>query len=166
MTDPEAWKRDRIGAARAGTNPTVLARMPRSYAVIGDAQFLPGYCVLLVDDPSVDQLSDLPKAARREFLESMEVLGQAVETACRSLDPQFRRLNYEILGNTDAYLHAHVFARYDWEPADHVGRPVWLYDPNDFYGPDAALAPRHDTLRQRIAAELGAIQGRAPKVES
>jgi hypothetical protein len=41
-----------------------------------------------------------------------------------------------------------------------------LYDPNDFYGPDAALAPRHDTLRQRIAAELGAIQGRAPKVES
>lgn len=165
VTDTEAWKRDRIGSARAGTNPTVLARMPRSYAVIGDAQFLPGYCVLLVDDPSVDRLSDLPKAARLEFLESMEVLGQAVETACHSLDPRFRRMNYEILGNTDAYLHAHVFARYDWEPDEYVGRPVWLYDPDDFYGPEAALGPRHDTLRQRIVDELRALQGGASRVE-
>jgi len=127
LSTGEEWKRDRIGSARAGTNPTVLARLTRSYAVIGDTQFLPGYCVLLVDDPAVDRLTDLA------------------------------RLNYEILGNTDAYLHAHLFPRYDWESPEHVGKPVWLYDPGEFYGPEAALAPRHDALRARIAAELGRL---------
>jgi diadenosine tetraphosphate (Ap4A) HIT family hydrolase len=91
----------------------VLAKLPQSFAVIGDAQFLPGCCVLLVDDPGIDHLSDLPKGRRREFLDSMDTLGQAVENACRATDPAFRRINYEIIGDTDAYLHAHVFARYE-----------------------------------------------------
>ena len=154
MTETEAWKLDRIGSARAGTNPTLLAKMPQSFAVIGDAQFLPGYCVLLVDDASIDRLTDLPKRQRLEFLESMDRLGEAVEAACRATDPGFRRMNYEILGNTDAYLHAHLFPRYEWEQSEHIGRPVWLYDPEDFYGPDAALAPRHGELRGRIVTQL------------
>ena len=151
------WKADRIGAARAGTNPTVLARMTQSFAVIGDTQFLPGYCVLLVDDPRIDRLTDLPKRRRMEFLDSMDTLGQAVELACRKLDPAFRRMNYEILGNTDAYLHAHLFARYEWEPPEHVGRPVWMYDPEEFYGAEAALGARHDDLRRHIVEELAAL---------
>jgi diadenosine tetraphosphate (Ap4A) HIT family hydrolase len=154
MTGTEDWRTDRIGAARAGRNPTVLARMTRSYAVIGDTQFLPGYCVLLADDPAVDRLTDLPRPQRREFLDDMDLLGEAVEVVCRATDAGFRRMNYEILGNTDAYLHAHLFPRYTWEPPEHVGRPVWLYDPEAFYGADAALAPRHDGLRARIVAEL------------
>lgn len=157
MSDAEDWKRDRIGSARAGTNPTVLARLTRSYAVIGDSQFLPGYCVLLVDDPAVDRLTDLPRRARLEFLGDMDLLGEAVEAACRETDRALRRMNYEILGNTDAYLHAHLFPRYDWEPADHVGRPVWLYDPDEFYGPAAQLGRQHDGLRARIVAELAAL---------
>jgi len=157
MTPTEAWKTDRIGSARDGTNPTVLARMSRSYAVIGDTQFLPGYCVLLVDDPDIDRLTDLPKRQRLEFLDDMDTLGQAVEAACRATDPGFRRMNYEILGNTDAYLHAHLFPRYSWEAPEHVGKPVWLYDPQHFYGPEAALAPRHDALRAHIGAGLAAL---------
>ena len=154
MSEPDAWKQDRIGSAKAGTNPTVLARMPRSFAVIGDTQFLPGYCVLLVDDPSVDRLTDLPKRDRLRFLDSMDTLGEAVEVACRVHDPAFRRINYEILGNTDAYLHAHVFPRYEWEPPDRLGHPVWRYDAGEFYADDVALAARHDGLRARIVAEL------------
>ena len=45
------WRTDRIGSAIRGENPTVLARMPAGFAVIGDVQWLPGYCVLLSDDP-------------------------------------------------------------------------------------------------------------------
>ncbi|WP_239163568.1 HIT family protein [Paractinoplanes rishiriensis] len=115
MTRSEAWKLDRIGSARAGTNPTLLAKMPQSFAVIGDTQFLPGYCVLLVDEPSIDRLTDLSKGQRLEFLDSMDTLGQAVEAACGAIEPGFRRMNYEILGNTDPYLHAHLFPRYEWE---------------------------------------------------
>jgi diadenosine tetraphosphate (Ap4A) HIT family hydrolase len=46
-----------------------------------------------------------------------------VERACKQLDPQFRRVNVEILGNTDPYLHAHVWPRYEWEPAELQGGP-------------------------------------------
>jgi diadenosine tetraphosphate (Ap4A) HIT family hydrolase len=158
MTETEAWKLDRIRSARAGTNPTLLAKMPQSFAVIGDTQFLPGYCVLLVDDPSIDRLTDLPKWQRLEFLESMDTLGEAVETACRATDNGFRRMNYEILGNTDAYLHAHLFPRYEWEQSEHISRPVWLYDPEEFYGREAALAPRHVELRGRIVSELAKLE--------
>ena len=63
-------------------------------------------------------------------------------------------MNYEILGNTDAYLHAHLFPRYEWEPPELVGRPVWLYDPEEFYAGEHSLAPRHDELRGAIVAEL------------
>lgn len=154
MTEAEEWKLDRIATARAGTNPTVLAKLPQSYAVIGDTQFLPGYCVLLVDDPEIDRLADLPRLRRLEFLDSMAVLGEAIEIACRADDPAFRRLNCEILGNTDAYLHAHLFPRYGWEPPERIGHPVWLYDPQQFYGPAAALSADHDELRARIVAGL------------
>jgi diadenosine tetraphosphate (Ap4A) HIT family hydrolase len=132
----------------------VLAKLPESFAVIGDAQYLPGYCVLLVDDPAVDRLTDLPRDRRLRFLESMDRLGEAVQKACTELDPAFRRLNYEILGNTDAYLHAHIFARYEWEPAERIGGPVWRYDKSQFFGDATALGPQHDRLRQRIIQHL------------
>ena len=154
VTQTGDWKADRIGSAIAGTKPTVLAKLPQSFAVIGDTQYLPGYCVLLVDDPTINRLTDLPKRQRLEFLDSMDTLGQAVETACRKTQAGFRRMNYEILGNTDAYLHAHLFARYEWESPAYVGRPVWLYDPEEFYGTESALAHGDPELRERIVAEL------------
>lgn len=45
------WKKDRIGSALRGENPTVIARMKTGFAVIGDTQFLPGYCLLLSLQP-------------------------------------------------------------------------------------------------------------------
>ena len=151
MTD---WRTDRIGSALRGENPTVLARMPSSFAVIGDVQWLPGYCVLLTDDPQVGTLSDLSRPRRREFLDAMGDLGHAVGRACRELDLGFRRVNLEILGNTDPYLHAHVWPRYDWEPPALVGRAVWLYPGERWSHPATALGPGHDTLRALIAGYL------------
>ncbi|MEU5538364.1 diadenosine tetraphosphate hydrolase [Streptomyces sp. NPDC020362] len=155
----ENWRKDRIGSALRGENPTVLRRLDAGFAVIGDVQFLPGYSVLLADDPAVGRLSDLPKAGRMSFLDGMDRLGEAVERACRRLDPAFRRVNLEILGNTDAFLHAHVWPRYEWEPADLVGLPVWLY-PRETWGDDThVLGPRHDALRAAIGEELDRLAG-------
>ncbi|WP_310962404.1 HIT domain-containing protein [Nocardioides terrisoli] len=151
---PRDWRSDRIGAALRGENPTVLARVPAGFAVIGDVQWLPGYCVLLTDDPAVERLSDLAPTARADYLDSVARLAAAVERACAAADPGFRRVNIEILGNTDPYLHAHVWPRYGWEPVDLVGHPVWLYPRTHWSDPAHALDARHDPLRAAITAEL------------
>ncbi|MFJ8312091.1 MULTISPECIES: HIT family protein [unclassified Streptomyces] len=148
------WRTDRIGSALRGENPAVIRQLEAGFAVMGDVQFLPGYSVFLVDDPQVQRLSELPKAKRLAFLSGMDALGEAVERACRRLDPAFRRVNLEILGNTDGFLHAHVWPRYEWEPADLVGMPVWLYPRDRWQDERHALAPRHDALREGIGREL------------
>ncbi|MFC8276031.1 diadenosine tetraphosphate hydrolase [Streptomyces sp. NPDC057271] len=152
MTDD--WRADRIGSALRGENPSVLRRLGAGFAVIGDVQFLPGYSVLLTDDPSVQRLSELPRRRRLDFLADMDRLGEAVERACRRLDPAFRRVNLEILGNTDGFLHAHVWPRFAWEPAELVGMPVWLYPRETWSDERYALGARHDTLRDAIGDEL------------
>jgi diadenosine tetraphosphate (Ap4A) HIT family hydrolase len=152
------WRTDRIGAALRGENPTVLRRMSAGFAVIGDVQFLPGYSVLLVDEPDVQRLSDLPKSKRLAFLSDMDQLGEAVERVCRRLDPAFRRVNLEILGNTDPYLHAHVWPRFAWEPADVVNAPVWLHPRERWSDGHSRLGPRHDALRDAISGELDRLR--------
>ncbi|MER5929439.1 diadenosine tetraphosphate hydrolase [Streptomyces sp. NPDC002054] len=150
----EMWRTDRIGSALRGENPTVLRRLTAGFAVIGDVQFLPGYSVLLADDPAVERLSDLPRDRRLAFLSDMDHLGEAVERASRRLDAAFRRVNLEILGNTDGFLHAHVWPRFEWEPMDLVGRPVWLYPRDNWTDERFALGPQHAPLRKAIEDEL------------
>lgn len=152
----EGWKRDRVGAAERGENPTVLLRVPSGFAVMGDTQFLPGYCLLL-GVPRVHDLSSLALPERVGFLRDMSLLGEAIESVCRP-----RRLNYEIFGNADPFLHAHVLPRYDWEPAEYLRGPA------SHYPPDVRLDSRHlfseethGALRARIASALREIMGRA-----
>jgi diadenosine tetraphosphate (Ap4A) HIT family hydrolase len=160
----EEWERDGIGSAERGESPTVLLRIRGGFAVIGDTQFLPGYCLLLAS-PEANHLSDLPVDRRREFLFDMSLQGQAIEAVC--WPSGLRRMNYEILGNTDTYLRAYVFPRYEWELAEYIGGPIWRYprearnDPRQQYS-DAA----HGQLRQEITArlrELMAATGVAPE---
>jgi diadenosine tetraphosphate (Ap4A) HIT family hydrolase len=148
------WRSDRIGSALRGDNPTVLSRLPEGFAVMGDVQWLPGYCVLLTDDPDADRLADLPRDRRLRFLASMDRLADAVHRACSDADSSFRRLNLEIQGNTDAFLHAHVWPRYDWEPPERIKRPVALYPISHWSDPATALGPQHDALRAEITRLL------------
>ncbi|GIF78481.1 diadenosine tetraphosphate hydrolase [Asanoa siamensis] len=154
------WRTDRIGSASRGENPTVLARLTAGFAVIGDTQFLPGYCVLLTDDPLVDKLLDLPRARRLAFLADMDLVGEAVATVCGRLFPGFRRVNYSVLGNHDAYLHAHVHARYDWEEPSFRSGPAFGYPAEVRDAPDAALGSRHDDLRAELTSEIRRLASR------
>jgi diadenosine tetraphosphate (Ap4A) HIT family hydrolase len=113
---------ERVAQARAGTNPFVICRMASGWAVMGDVQFLPGYSLLL-PDPVVPSLNDLSGAARVQFLADMALLGDVVLEATQAM-----RMNYEILGNSEPELHAHVFPRYASEPDELRRRPVWFYD--------------------------------------
>ncbi|WP_338780248.1 diadenosine tetraphosphate hydrolase [Streptomyces sp. DG1A-41] len=155
----DEWRDDRIGSALRGDNPAVMRRLDAGFAVIGDAQFLPGYSVLLTDDPVVERLSELPRSRRLAFLGDMERLGEAVERACRRVESGFRRVNLEILGNADGFLHAHVWPRYEWEPEDLVRLPVWLY-PREMWSEERyALGARHAPLREAIGEELDRLTG-------
>ena len=80
----------------------MLRRLKAGFAVIGDVQFLPGYCVLITDNTGVDRRSDLPRPERLQFLAEMERLGETVQNVCAQRDPEFRRVNLEIQGNYDA----------------------------------------------------------------
>lgn len=152
----EGWQQDRIGSAERGENPTVIARMPSGYAVLGDTQFLLGYCVLLAA-PQVAQLGDLPLAGRRAFLTDMALLGEAITATCT---PPPQRINYEILGNTDPFLHAHLFPRYDTESPEYARYPVWLYPRDRWSAPEYQFSEvSHGPLKARIATKLHELMG-------
>ncbi|MGH6988255.1 MAG: HIT family protein [Stellaceae bacterium] len=121
MTDNTSRQPDHVGATPGGDNPMFVARLASGLVFLHDAQFLPGWCVLLAV-PRVARLEDLEDAPRDRFLADMGVLGRAVAAAMAP-----RRINYAIYGNAMPLLHAHVIPRYDWEPADRVTQPVWTY---------------------------------------
>ncbi|MFB7718074.1 HIT domain-containing protein [Nocardia sp. NPDC056100] len=161
MTAPDSsaatvdYRTDPIGAARQGTNPNVLGRMRTGWAVIGNTQHLPGYCLLL-HDGTADQLTELSRPDRVAFMHDLVLLGEAVEKACRAADPAFWRINYEVLGNFWPHLHGHIHPRYQWEPEHRRTAPVSLYGP-ERETPEHALDSRHDSLRKEIAAVLQEI---------
>lgn len=112
----------RVAEAGAGTNPAVIARMQSGWAVVGDHQVLFGYSLLL-PDPVVPDLNALSTADRARFLLDMTALGDALLEVTGA-----KRINYEILGNSEPALHAHLFPRYHSEPQEFGRAPVWLYD--------------------------------------
>lgn len=103
---------ERVEAARAGTNPTVICRVPSGWAVLCDKQFLRGYCILLAD-PVVSSLNDLSQPKRAKFLRDMATIGDALLEVTDTY-----RINYAIACNTDPYLHAHIVPRYMSEPEE------------------------------------------------
>ena len=155
MTD---WRGDRVQAAIDGRNPTVLAELDTSFVVIGDVQFLPGYALALSKIAGIDRLSDLPRPERVRYLADVDLVATAVESVCSARDNGYRRVNVEILGNTDAFLHAHVWPRYEWEPADIVSKAVWLYAVEHWHDPVTALGPDHDELRADLTSEVGRLR--------
>jgi len=123
---------DRVGLARRGANDAVICRLPSGWAVVGDVQFLPGYCLLLAD-PVAPSLNNLDDARRAEFLRDMARLGDAILDVTSA-----ERINYEILGNSEPELHAHAFPRYATELPELRRLPAWFYD--------WAAAPRYDAV--------------------
>lgn len=111
-----------VAACRGNNYPALIARMPSGWAVMGAAQFLRGYCLLL-PDPVAAHLNDLGHAHRTQFLNDMARLGDAVLQVTGAV-----RVNYAMFGNMEPALHAHVIPRYhDEAPALRTAHP-WAYD--------------------------------------
>ena len=136
----------RVDALRAGTDATFVARLASGWAVLGERQVLPGYCLLL-PDPVVPSLNAFAGAERAAFLADMAALGDAVLAATGA-----GRINYAIFGNQEPALHAHVIPRYHEEPAPMRTAQPWAYD----WTRAPAFDPeQHRELCRRIHAGLG-----------
>lgn len=141
---------DRIAEIERGTNPTFIAALSAGYAVMGDEQFLPGYCVLLAK-LHVVELHDMPGDEREQFLRDMVALGAAVARATSAA-----KMNYALLGNAVPHLHCHVHPRYAWEPDEYRRGPIGQYPQETRSGTPFDPA-RHGELLSSIRAQLAKV---------
>jgi len=145
----ESWKLDRIGSCERGENPTLICKMRSGYAVMGDHQFLPGYCLLL-GYPQVSSLNELPIAARNQYLLDTTLIGDAIISVCKPL-----RVNYSTLMNLDHYLHTHIEARYGHEPEFYKTKPTWYYPHEQRFGDEYHFCnKKYGELKCKIEAEI------------
>ena len=142
-----------VESARRGENPRVVGRVRSGWVVLGDPQVVRGYSLLL-PDPVVPHLNSLGGEARAEFLDDMAAIGDALLEVTGAL-----RINYEILGNLEPALHAHIIPRFADEPAHLRTKPIWSHDWDAAPAFDERLhrdlmdAIRQELTRQRIIAQ-------------
>ncbi len=96
----------RIALIKKNKNPYFIKELKTGYAVLGDHQLFPGYCLLLCKQHKTE-LHQLDKKFNLKFLEEMSLLAKAIFKAFKP-----KKLNYELLGNFDNHLHWHIFPRY------------------------------------------------------
>lgn len=111
-----------VQAAREGKHPGLIGRMPTGWLVFGAKQVVPGYCLLL-PDPVPTHLNAMPPLEQQAFLADMARAGDALLVETGAV-----RINYEMLGNLEPALHAHLFPRYAHEPDELRTKPIWFYD--------------------------------------
>ena len=134
-----------VARCRAGGYPPAILQLRSGWAVMGERQVLPGYCLLL-PDPVVADLNALDAEKRAQFLADMALLGDALIDVLGAV-----RVNYAMFGNVEAALHAHLFPRLRSEPdATRTAQP-WALD----WSLAAAYADAtHAELKARIASSI------------
>lgn len=106
-----------IEGIRAGIFPEWVAELPRSWLILGDAQFYRGYCILLAKR-HVTELHAMPRGEAHELLDEILAVGRTLAEVLKPL-----KLNYECLGNQEPHVHWHIFPRYLDDPMRLA--PVW-----------------------------------------
>jgi diadenosine tetraphosphate (Ap4A) HIT family hydrolase len=102
----------------AGAFGDLIAELPRSWLILGDAQFYRGYCVLFAKR-HVTEMHLMPRGEAHELLDELIAVGKTLERVVKPL-----KLNYECLGNQEPHVHWHVFPRFAEDPMRLA--PVWL----------------------------------------
>ncbi|MCW5945888.1 MAG: hypothetical protein KIT74_02520 [Fimbriimonadales bacterium] len=141
----------RVELCKSGEYPQLVAQVPSGFVILADKQVLRGYCLLL-PDPIPIHLNALEGSAREQFLADMARLGDALLAVTGAV-----RINYEMLGNLDPALHAHVIPRYDEEPEPLRTKPIWSYD---WEAAPAFSESEHGELREAIRRKLSTMDAR------
>lgn len=141
---------DRIAMIVSGTNPYFVAELETGYVVIGDEQFFRGYTLFLCKE-HVHELHELNPDFRARFLVEMAQVSEAVYRAFKP-----KKLNYELLGNSDPHLHWHLFPRHKNDPRP-LG-PIWSIDKSLRQSYKIISAPEElAKLKEQLLKELGVV---------
>lgn len=109
---------NRIDLIKKGENKFFVKELKSGYVVFADHQLYLGYTIFL-SKIHTDELHKLKLEDKTQFLKDMSVVAEAVYKAFKP-----KKLNYELLGNTDPHLHWHIIPRYKNDPKPNV--PVWV----------------------------------------
>ena len=141
---------DRVDLARQGKSEFVICKMNSGWAVMGDEQYFEGYCLLL-PDPVVDHLTDLDENERSKFLLDMASIGEALME-----EDHIYRINYAIIGQVDAELHAHIYPRSKKEDILFKHKTIWEFPDEEINAVKFDLKI-HGALRERLRKRLSNI---------
>jgi diadenosine tetraphosphate (Ap4A) HIT family hydrolase len=110
----------RISQILKNKNPYFVAELKTGYVVIADHQLFKGYTLFLCKQHKTE-LFKLETDYKLKFLKEMSMVSEAVFKAFKP-----KKLNYELLGNTDSHLHWHIIPRYHNDPKPL--NPIWSID--------------------------------------
>jgi diadenosine tetraphosphate (Ap4A) HIT family hydrolase len=136
---------DRIKTIQADKNHFFVRELTTGYVVIGDHQFYEGYTLFLCKQHT-DELHKLEPQFRQQYLKEMSIVAEAVHKAFKP-----RKLNYELLGNTESHLHWHLIPRHANDPSPK--QPIWVINAEIRTGktPSAQLLTRlKNTLKREL----------------
>lgn len=106
-----------ISDIKNNKDPYFITELTTGFVTLGNYQFYQGYTIFLCKIHSFE-LHELQPDFKKQFLADMSLVAESVYNAFKP-----RKLNYELLGNTQAHLHWHIFPRYANDPLPN--RPIW-----------------------------------------
>ncbi len=109
LPQEECFVCNRIKLIKEDKNKYFVKEMKTGYVVMSDFQYFYGYTIFL-SKLHVTELHNLGKK-RELFLNEMAIVAEAVIKAFKP-----KKLNYELLGNSDSHTHWHLIPRYGNDP--------------------------------------------------
>jgi diadenosine tetraphosphate (Ap4A) HIT family hydrolase len=121
-----------------------IAELGTSVLYLGDDQFFPGWCILLLKRHATE-LWQLAPAERATLMDEVTRVAQALAVTFDAV-----KMNYELLGNQVAHIHWHLVPRRADDPSPRM--PAWTVG----HEPRRLSAAETAERVARIRAQLGA----------
>ena len=121
-----------------------IAELGTSVLYLGDDQFFPGWCILLLKRHATE-LWQLAPVERATLMDEVARVAQALAVTFDAV-----KMNYELLGNQVAHIHWHLVPRRADDPSPRM--PAWTVA----HEPRRLSAAETAERVARIRAQLGA----------
>ncbi len=109
---------DRLNSGNADS--ALVYEFPNSILVVGEHQYYPGYCVLLLKQ-HYRELHEMPSELQHQL--NVELM-QATQAIANAFEPW--KINHASLGNVVGHVHWHIIPRYEHDP--QASAHPWIHE--------------------------------------